>query len=111
MRLKVSESKNAKSLYVIKSVYNPKTKSNTSKVVEKLGTYKELCEKLNGQDPIEWAKQYIEELNQKEKESKRDVVVKYSQSARIQKDSPTSLEGGYLFLQKLYHDLKLDDIC
>lgn len=31
MRLKVSESKNAKSLYVIKSVYNPKTKSNTSK--------------------------------------------------------------------------------
>lgn len=111
MRLKISESKHAKSLYVIQSIYNPKTKSNTSKVVEKLGTYKELSEKLNGQDPIEWAKKYIEELNQKEKENKRDVLVKYCQSKRIQKDSPSSFDGGYLFLQKLYYDLKLDDIC
>ena len=71
MRLKVTKSKNAASLYVIKSVYNSKTKSNTSIIVEKLGTEKELREKLNGQDPYEWAKQYIEQLNQKEKEQNR----------------------------------------
>ena len=61
MRLKITESKNAKSLYVIKSVYQKATKSNTSKIVEKLGTYEELKKKLNGEDPIEWAKKYVEE--------------------------------------------------
>lgn len=67
MRLKVSKSKNAASLYVIKSVYNPETQSNTSKIVEKLGTEAELKEKLNGQDPYEWAKEYITKLNALEK--------------------------------------------
>ena len=61
MRLKITESKNSRSLYVIKSFrINGK---NTSKIVEKLGTYDELLEKLNGQDPIEWAKEYIEKLS------------------------------------------------
>lgn len=70
MRLKVTKSKNAASLYVIKSIYDPKTQSNTSKIVEKLGTEAELRDKLNGQDPYEWAKAYIKKLNQKEKRRK-----------------------------------------
>ena len=40
MKLHIVESKNSKSLYVIKSVYF--NKKRTSKVVEKLGTYDEL---------------------------------------------------------------------
>ena len=52
MRLKVSKTKNAASLYVIKSTYENKV--NSSKIVETLGTYKELKEKLNGRDPYEW---------------------------------------------------------
>ena len=51
MRLKITESKNARSLYVIKSVYNKETQSNTSKIVEKLGTYDELKKKLEGEAP------------------------------------------------------------
>ena len=78
MRLKITESKNAKSLYVIKSVYQKATKSNTSKIVEKLGTYEELKKKLNGDDPIEWAKKYVEELNRKEKEKSEDIMVRLS---------------------------------
>lgn len=62
MRLKVTRSKNAASLYVIKSVYDSKTQSNTSKIVEKLGTEAELREKLHGADPYEWAKDYIRQL-------------------------------------------------
>jgi len=46
MRLKVTKSKNSASLYVIKSVYNSKTQSNSSKIVEKLGTETELRENL-----------------------------------------------------------------
>lgn len=109
MRLQVSKSKNAASLYVIKTIYT-NGKEHT-KIVEKLGTYDELLKKLNGQDPIEWAKQYIEELNKKEKEEKRDVLVKYSPSKLINKDEQHSFNGGYLFLQKIYHELGIHKIC
>ena len=109
MRLSISKSKNSTSLYVIKSTYINKVHS--TKIVEKLGTVKELEEKLNGQDPIEWAKDYIEELNQKEKEQNRDVLVKYNQSKQIERDLQRSFNGGYLFLQQLYHQLGLHKIC
>lgn len=111
MRLKVTKSKNAASLYVIKSVYNPKTQSNTSKIVEKLGTEIELREKLNGADPYEWAKDYIKTLNKKEKEQTREILVPFKQSKLIDKSEKRSFNGGYLFLQKIYHELKLDSIC
>ena len=97
MRLSVSKSKNSTSLYVIKSTYENGVRS--SKVVEKLGTVKELEKKLNGQDPIEWAKKYVDELNRKEKEQSRNVIVKYNQSRRIEKGVQKSFNGGYLFLQ------------
>ena len=71
MRLKITESKNARSLYVIKSVYNKETQSNTSKIVEKLGTYDDLKKKLDGEDPIAWAKKYIEELNRRKRNRTR----------------------------------------
>ena len=111
MRLKVSKSKNSASLYVIKSIYNSKTQSNSSVIVEKLGTEAELREKLNGQDPYEWAKAYIDELNEKEKEDTSKVMVPYSPTKLIAKDKKRSFNGGYLFIQKIYHDLKLHDIC
>ena len=111
MRLSVTKSKNAASLYVIKSIYNSKTQSNYSKIVEKLGTEAELREKLNGADPYEWAKEYIKELNKKEQEEKREVLVKYSQSKIISKDEQRSFNGGYLFLQKIYHELGIHKIC
>lgn len=111
MRLKVTKSKNAASLYVIKSVYNPKTQSNSSKIVEKLGTEIELREKLNGADPYKWAKEYIEKLNKEEKEESRKVLVPFAQSKQITKDDQHFFNGGYLFLQQLYYALGLNNIC
>lgn len=111
MRLKVTRSKNSASLYVIKSIYNSKTKSNTSVIVEKLGTEKELYEKLNGADPYEWARQYIEKLNQEEKEQQREVLLKFSQSKLLPLNEQRSFNGGYLFLQQLYHSLGFHKIC
>ena len=64
MRLKITESKNAKSLYVIRSTYE--NGKHSSEIVEKLGTYAEILKKLDGNDPIVWAKAYIKELNEKE---------------------------------------------
>lgn len=111
MRLKVTKSKNSASLYVIKSVYNSETQSNSSKIVEKLGTEAELREKLNGQDPYEWAKAYIEELNKKEKEESSKIMIQYSPTKLIEKGKQRSFNGGYLFLQKIYHELGIHKIC
>jgi len=111
MRLHVSKSKNSASLYVIKSVYNSATQSNSSVIVEKLGTEAELREKLNGQDPYVWAREYIEELNKSEKEASSNVMVQYSPTKLIPKEKQRSFNGGYLFLQKIYHELGLDAIC
>ena len=109
MRLKISKSKNSLSLYAIESTYINGVHS--SKIVEKLGTLAELKEKLGDQDPIEWAKKYVEELTIKEKEGKRDVLVKYSPTKTIVKDEQRAYNGGYLFLQQIYHELGLDKIC
>jgi transposase len=104
----MSKSKNSTSLYVIKSTYE--NQKHSTKIVEKLGTYEELLKKLNGDDPIEWAKKYIEELNKKEKENKRDIMIKYSPTKLISKDDQRSFNGGYLFLQQLYHELNLHKV-
>ena len=108
MRLQISKSKNASSLYVTKSIYVNGV--STSKVVEKLGTNDELKEKLNGEDPIEWAKAYVAELTRKEKEEKREVLVRYSPAKQIDKDEQKTFNGGYLFLQQIYHQLGLSKI-
>jgi transposase len=108
MRLQIIKSKNAASYYVVKSVYENGRRS--SKVVEKLGTEEYLRQKLNGQDPIMWAKAYVEELNRKEKDGSREILVKYLPTRQIAKDEQCSFNCGYLFLKKIYHDLKLNKI-
>jgi len=108
MRLQIVKSKNAVSLYVVKSVYE--NKRRTSKVVEKLGTLAELSEKLQGEDPVEWGKRYVEDLTRQENEAKRKVLVEYSPVAEIP-DGQRVFNGGYLFLQQIYNSLNLPEIC
>jgi transposase len=109
MRLQVNRSKNSASLYVVKSTYENGARSN--KVVEKLGTYELLLEKLNGRDPIEWAKEYVEELTKEEKERTREIMVSYSPAKRIPKGERRSYNGGYLFLQRIYYELGINKLC
>lgn len=111
VRLMVSRSKNAASLYVVRSIYKPSSQSNTTEIVEKLGTEAELRKKLEGRDPYEWAREYIDGLNKLEKERRREVAVRCSQSELIEKNAPRLRNGGYLFLQGIYHKLGLDKIC
>jgi transposase len=109
MTLSKSESKNATSLYVTKSIRE--NGRRTTKVVEKLGTIAELKEKLNGRDPIDWAEEYVKELTRLDKEGRREIIVKYSPVKQIQKGKQRLYSGGYLFLQQIYHDLGIDKIC
>jgi len=109
MRLQISETKNAASFYVVKSTYV--NGRHSSKVVEKLGTRAELEEKLGDRDPEQWAREYVAELTRKEKEQRRETLVKYSPAKAIAKGEQRSFNGGYLFLQKIYHELALHKLC
>ncbi|WP_368986748.1 IS1634 family transposase [Caldifermentibacillus hisashii] len=109
MRVKISESKNSKSFYIIKSVrINGKS---TSKIVEKLGTLEEVTLKANGQDPYEWAKARAKELTKQASMKEPDILVKFSPNKQIKPNQDVLFNGGYLFLQKLYYQLGLHKIC
>lgn len=110
MRLSVSKSKNAKSFYVIKDYYS--NGKRTSKVIEKLGTETQLKDKLGDIDVYAWAKDYIDVLNKREQEGiEPNVIEKFSPTTLLDKSVINLYKGGYLFLEKIYHDLKLDKIC
>jgi transposase len=110
MTLTLSKSKNSTSIYVTKCVY--KNGKRSSRIIEKLGTVAELQKTLGeGVDPIQWAEEYVRELTQKEKEGRREIIVRYSPVKLIPKDERRLFSAGYLFLQKIYHELALDKIC
>ncbi len=110
MRLSLVKSKNTTQFYVIKSFRN-KNGTNTSKIVERLGNLEQVTKKANGQDPVLWAKAYIENLNQKEKEDNIEIILRKSTSKLIPKDKQASFNGGYLFLENIYYKLGIDKIC
>lgn len=109
MRLQASKSKNATSYYVVKSIRHQGKRS--SKVVEKLGTLDDLRKKAGNQDPVVWAQNYVAELNEIENQKHKEIIVKYSNRKIVKKDQVRLFNGGYLFLQKIYHELGLADIC
>lgn len=109
MRLGWTKSKNTISYYVYKSIY--KNGIRTTKLVEKLGTEKQICEKYNTIDAKAWAKKYIEELNIKEKERSREIIVRYLPSKDIPVEEQQLFNCGYLFLQAIYYQLGLHKIC
>lgn len=110
MNLDIKTTKTSQLFYVVKSYRDVKGKS-TSKIVEKLGTYEELKSKLHGEDPVEWAKNYVRELNIKEKDEKRKILVEFSPSIALKPNEQSNYNGGYLLLQKIYHELGLNKIC
>ena len=109
MRLRISKLKNTRLFYVIKTIYvDGKEKTLT---VEKLGNEEEVLKKSNGEDPVIWAKKYIETLNKLEKENRLKILIEKSTSTLIPKDKQNLFNCGYLFLEKIYYELGLNNIC
>ena len=109
MRLKITKCKNVNIYYVIRTVYvDGKEKTKT---VERLGTEEEVIQKANGEDPVVWSKKYIDALNKEEKQGTQKVLISKSPSTLIEKDKQNSFNCGYFFLEKIYYDLGLDNIC
>ncbi len=110
MKLTVSKSKNSASFYVQKTI----RKSNgsvTTVTVEKLGNLDEVKAKAKGQDPYAWAQEYVNELNRREYEEQKEIILSYAPAKLIKKNEQRSFNCGYLFLQNIYYSLGLDKIC
>lgn len=109
MRLQITRSANAECFFIVKSIR--KNGRNTNQVVERLGNLAQVRERAGNQDPYEWAKEYAAQLTLEEQNQSRQVIHMFSQSELIPKDEELCFNGGYLFLQKIYSELKVKDIC
>ncbi len=107
MYLQTVKSKNAISYYAAKTVYEGGKK--TSHIVEKLGTAKELGERYD--DVQGYLKRRIAELTALEKEARQEVLIRLAQGEQIEVGRQVSFNCGYLFLQKIYNELKIDRVC
>lgn len=110
MRLSLVKSKNATQFYVIES-YRDTNGKNTSRIIEKLGNEQEVLKKSNGKDPVAWAKKYVDELNKKELKNSRKIIIEKSQNVQIPMNQQNIFNCGYLFIEKIYYELGLNNIC
>ena len=110
MRLSLVKSKNATQFYVIES-YRDTNGKNTSRIIEKLGNEQEVLKRSNGKDPVAWAKKYVDELNKKELENSRKIIIEKSQNVQIPMNQQNIFNCGYLFIEKIYYELGLHNIC
>ena len=110
MRLKITKTNSDTNYYVIKDIKTHSGK-RTTMIYEKLGNEQDLLKKSNGEDILKWIKKYIKDLNEKEKEHRNDILIKKSPSKIIPKDKQFCFNVGYVFLQDIYHSLRLNNIC
>lgn len=110
MKLTVSKSKNSASFYVQKTIRKPNGRVTTV-TVEKLGNLTEVTAKAGGKDPYIWAQEYVNELNRREYDENKEIIISYSPSKLLKKGEQKLFNCGYLFLQSVYYRLGLDRIC
>ena len=114
MKVNTSKSKNAESFYIKHSYIDANGKS-TSRTIRKLGTLKELLVEHGPtrDDVMEWAREQARmetEKYEQEKENYRLPIYFYP-NRKIPHGQKRCFHGGYLFLQSIYYQLNLDQIC
>lgn len=110
MRAKKSVSKNSVSWSIIDNVRDINGKS-TTKIIERLGNEAEIKAKHPGVDPEQWVREYAKYLTEQKKKAEiPPIIAKYNPLKQIPANKRQSVDVGYLFLQSIYYQLKLDDV-
>ena len=108
MRLSTSRSKNTTIYYIIKD-YTKNGKRST-KIVEKIGNIDEIKIKAGNKDYKQWLNEYVKKYN--EEHCKKEIItIKKNNKKIIEPNINNKFNVGYLFLEKLYNDLKIKNIC
>ena len=108
MRLGISKSKNTINYYIIKD-YTKNGKRST-KHVERIGNLEEVKKLAGNQDYQDWLKDYVKKYN--EEHCKKEIItIKKNNKKIIDSNINNKFNVGYLFLEKIYNQLKLKNIC
>ena len=108
MRLGISKSKNTINYYIIKD-YTKNGKRST-KHVERIGNLEEVKKLAGNQDYQEWLKDYVKKYNE-EHCKKEIIIIKKNIKKIIASNINNNFNVGYLFLENIYNQLKLKNIC
>ena len=108
MRLKTSKSKNTTIFYIIKD-YTKNGKRST-KIVKRIGNLSDIKIMAGNTDYNVWLKEYIKKYNDEHSKSET-VIIKKNNKKLIPMNNRVSFNVGYLFLKKIYNQLKINDIC
>ena len=108
MRLSITHTKNNTYFYMIKSFrINGK---NTTKIIECLGSLEDVVKKANGEDPVVWAKKYVEQKTKEENENKGTYFEKLVEGEEL--DSEQKIYNiGHIFIRKIFEELELNILC
>lgn len=112
MYIAVTGSKNNKDVYIYQS-FRKKDGKSSSRIYKKLGKYNTLLEQFNGDEDrlMAWAKDEAAKETELYNQHTGKVMVEFSQAACIPLNENRSFHAGYLFLQELCTELRLDNIC
>lgn len=112
MYIAITGSANNKDVYIYQSFRKENGKSS-SRIYKKLGKYNTLLEQFDGDHEklMAWAKNEADKETELYNQHTGKVTVEFSQAACIPIDQQRSFHAGYLFLQELCTELRLDNIC
>ena len=112
MYIAITGSKNNKDVYIYQSFRKEDGKSS-SRIYKKLGKFNDLIAQFDGDKDkmLAWAKNEARKETELYNQKNGKVLVDFSQGARITKDEQRLFNTGYLFLQSLVTELRLDKIC
>ena len=108
MRLKVSKSKNTTLFYIIKD-YTKNGKRST-KIVKRIGNIEDVKIMAGNMDYNIWLKEYVKKFNE-EHGHNETILIKKNNNRLIEKDVNKLFNVGYLFLEKIYNDLNIKNVC
>ena len=109
MRIRTIKTKNTVQYAIIKDIN--KNGKKTTCIYENLGTIDKFKQRAGDKEPLEWLKDYVDDLNKKHREENLPVIIKKDPSKIIEKNIQSSFNVGYLFLQDIYYKLGIDNIC
>lgn len=112
MYVAINGTNNNKSVYIMQS-YRKENGQTSSRVYRKLGRLDELLTRFSGnhEQMLAWAKQEAANDTAIHNSKTETVSVSFSQTSYIPKDQERCFNVGYLFLQQLCTELRLDNIC
>lgn len=112
MYVSITGNKNNQDVY-IKYSYRKENGKTSSRIYKKLGKLNALLEQFNGDKDklMVWAKEQAARETELYKQKNGKIAVEFSQTATIQLNEQRSFNVGYLFLQDLCTQLRLDKIC